>query len=375
LYGSPAISNIFSSSDAWVAPLKVRTGPDGALWVLDWYNYLFLVNPATPATNSAWRNALREKTRVRIYRIVPADGSTQPVPNLSNASVSQLVAALGHPNMFWRTTAQRLLLNRSYTTVERNDLLDTLQKILLTDRTVDSTYGTSPKVLHAMWVVAGMKQYTFTANPTRWDSTFKNLLLHPAWTVRRNAVLAMPANQTTSNSIVAQCAVNDVHAHVRIQALATLIANPAPSTAATMVATYHNTDSYSTAAYTSAGTTKVTEIAGTERPGTCPAYATPVYVGAGAANIANPRNFARKDLRFEARDGGFVLMNNLQLGSGELSVSDLRGKVVFRSTYNASTASWSNPAAKNMNLPVYFYSFREIGGASFTGRIALSSQL
>jgi hypothetical protein len=195
-------------------------------------------------------------------------------------------------------------------------------------------------------------------------------LVHPAWTVRRNALLALPATVASAEAIKSQCAVNDVHAHVRIQALATLIRLPAPASgAAEMVATYHNTDSHSTGAFTAAGTTKVVDVAGTTRPGTCPSYGTPVSIG----QVQGVRTFDRKDLRFEARHGGFVLTNNLQLGSGELTVSDLRGKVVFRSTYNASKASWSNGSATNLSLPVYFYSFREIGGASFNGRITLAS--
>ncbi|MCD6024577.1 MAG: hypothetical protein K0Q91_1493, partial [Fibrobacteria bacterium] len=181
----------------------------------------------------------------------------------------------------------------------------------------------------------------------------------------------------SSDAIVAQCAVNDVHPHVRIQALAKLIANPAPTTPASMVQAYRNTDgsgtaatNYANVAFNAAGASKVTEDAvNTERPSTCPAYALPVAIGPNTS----ARDFARRDIRFQVRDGGFVLANNLQLGSGQLSVSDLRGKVVFRSTYNASTASWSNPAARNLSLPVYFYTFREIGGASFNGRIVLNA--
>ncbi len=372
IYGNAAVSNIFSGSDGWVAPLKVRTGPDGALWVLDWYNYLFLHNPATPATMAAWRNALREKSRVRIYRIVPADGSTQPVLNLSNASISDLVNALGHPNMLWRTTAQRLLLNRSYAGTERADLLTQLHGILNTDNSADAEFGTSPKVLHAMWVVAGMKQYTFNADPVRWDSTFKKLLLHPAWTVRRNALLAMPPTVASADAIVAQCAVNDVHAHVRIQALAALIANPAPSSPAQMVATYHNLDSYSTAAYTSAGSSKVTEVAGTVRPSTCPAYTPTVAIRSGDLNA---RSYARNDLRFRVFRNGFELKPFGGLPSGDMTIYDLRGAVVFRSTYNSSKMEWSTSTAKGLNLPVYFYSFRGVNGDKFDGRISLADQL
>ena len=369
IYGGSDVSNIFSGTDAWVAPFKVRTGPDGALWVLDWYNYLFLHNPATPATDAAWRNALRYKTRSRIYRIVPSDGSTQPVLNLSNASISDLVNTLGHSNMLWRTTAQRLLLNRTYTTQERTDLLTQLQSILETNRTVDTAFGTSPQVLHAMWVVAGMKQYTFNAEPTRWDTTFKKLLLHPAWTVRRNALLAMPPTVATSNSIVSQCAVNDNHPHVRIQALAALIANPAPGTPATMVASYHNTDSYSTAAFTSAGTSKVTEIAGTSRPSTCPSYLPAVSIRSEAMDT---RAYPRTDLHFRTYQNGFDLLPYGQLASGELTVYDLRGTPVFHSTYNAGKSEWSQKTAKGLNMSVYFYSFRGINGDKFDGKIFLT---
>ncbi len=379
IYGSPAVSNIFSGSDAWVAPLKVRTGPDGALWVLDWYNYLFLHNPASPSTNAAWRNALREKSRVRIYRIMPSDGSTQPVLNLSNASISDLVNALGHPNMLWRTTAQRLLLNRTYTSTERSDLLTQLESILNNNRSVDTAFGTSPQVLHAMWVVAGMKQYTFKVEPTRWDTTFKKLLLHPAWTVRRNALLAMPPTVASSNAIVAQCAVNDVHAHVRIQALAALIANPAPSTPATMVTDFKNTDgtgtgatNYANAAFIAAGASKVTEVAGTARPGTCPSYTQAVSIRSGESDT---RSYARHDLRFRFFRNGFELKPFGGLSSGEMLVYDIRGNIVFRSVYNAKKAEWSAPVAKGLNIPVYFYTFHGINGDTFKGRITLASEL
>jgi putative membrane-bound dehydrogenase-like protein len=376
----PTRSNIFASTDAWTAPLKVRTGPDGALWVLDWYNYLFLHNPASPAQNAAWINVLRAKSRVRIYRIIPESGATDPVLNLSNATVPQLIEALGHSNFTWRMLAQRVLLHRAYTVPERNAIIDSLYSILTTNLQADTIngLGTSPKVLHALWTAAGMKTFTFNANPAKWDSALSGLLLHPAWTVRRNALLAMPVRAASSNAIKTQCAVNDPHPHVRIQALATLITQPAPAGgAAQMVASFRNTDSHSTGAFTAAGSSKVTEIAGTARPNDCPAIKAAsgpvIHPVALQGSQGNRGLSARNDLRFDMRDGGFVLSANAQLKSGELTVSDLRGKVVFRSTYNKATGTWSNASAKDLKQPVYFYSFNENGGATLKGRITLSS--
>ena len=55
----PDRSNIIASTDAWVAPILAKTGPDGAVWVLDWYNYLFLHNPASPMRR---RRRLEQRT-------------------------------------------------------------------------------------------------------------------------------------------------------------------------------------------------------------------------------------------------------------------------------------------------------------------------
>ena len=37
--------NLFASADEWVAPVDAKVGPDGAVWVLDWYNFIVQHNP------------------------------------------------------------------------------------------------------------------------------------------------------------------------------------------------------------------------------------------------------------------------------------------------------------------------------------------
>ncbi len=264
----PARSNIFASTDAWTAPLKARTGPDGGLWVLDWYNYLFLHNPATPATNRAYRHPLRAKSRTRLYRIIPANGATEPVLDLSTANLTELVQTFWNPNFGWRLHAQRLLITRSHTGAEREALLNTLEDILLNNRHVDAV-GINGPVLHALWTLEGMKE--FRANPARWDPVLRQLLLHPAWTVRRNVPLAMPATAASYASLRDQCAVNDMHAHVRVQALQNLTRIPASGSTIQSLSGLRS-DAHITAAYNAAGTGKVTSTSGSVRPGSCPAY-------------------------------------------------------------------------------------------------------
>jgi hypothetical protein len=94
----------------------------------------------------------------------------------------------------------------------------------------------------------------------------------------------------------------------------------------------------------------------------------------GVVSVKASRDFARgiaaRDLGYSRLDDGFQLRPG-QYGSGELTVHDLRGRLVFRSVYNQGTKTWSAPAAHDLKLPVYMYSFRDYSGGSFNGLIRL----
>src|SRR4029077_14310889 len=116
--------NLLAADDEWCAPLMAEVGPDGHVWVLDWYNYIVQHNP-TPAgfrtgKGAAYESDLRDKKHGRIYRIV-YDKTAKPGEkpfSLVNATPEKLVATLRHDNMFWRKQAQRLLVERGERAVE-----------------------------------------------------------------------------------------------------------------------------------------------------------------------------------------------------------------------------------------------------------------
>ncbi|MBI4662751.1 MAG: ThuA domain-containing protein [Verrucomicrobia bacterium] len=65
--------NFAASDDEWTSPIYAEVGPDGALWVVDWYNYVIQHNP-TPrgfrtGKGAAYETPLRDKAHGRIYRI------------------------------------------------------------------------------------------------------------------------------------------------------------------------------------------------------------------------------------------------------------------------------------------------------------------
>ena len=66
--------NLLASDDEWTAPIMAEVGPDGNVWVIDWYNYIVQHNPTPPGfktgKGSAYETDLRDKKHGRIYRLV-----------------------------------------------------------------------------------------------------------------------------------------------------------------------------------------------------------------------------------------------------------------------------------------------------------------
>ena len=103
--------NLYASADAWSAPVAAEVGPDGAVWIADWYNPICNHNPYRKhlelGTGNAFRSNDRDRSHGRIYRVFPAGTKDDPLPNLE--SEADALQALDHPNLFWRLAAQRVL--------------------------------------------------------------------------------------------------------------------------------------------------------------------------------------------------------------------------------------------------------------------------
>jgi len=358
--------NIIASKDAWFAPLKVRTGPDGALWVLDWYNYLFLHNPASPGgAGGAWCQSnncnspgnLRTKTRSRIYRLLPKDGAPQPYLNLgSSATEATLVNALSHTNFMWRLQAQKQLI---YRTTLSAATLDLLEAILKSQATPDAM-GNDPAATHAIWVLEG--RGLLASDAARWAPVVQAALGNSAWATRRNIVQAVPRTAAYGTVLTAACAVNDENAQVRIQAMVA-IDEGATSTQAMWT-------SFDIGKVTSARTAAGISTSGT-RPctpttGALPARVTVSIAAGRAGDLPN-------QLRYNLIGTGLELNVNLQLPSGELVVYDLRGQVAFRSTFE--NGHWSQTSVQNLKMPVYFYTYHSKDGGTLKGQIPMTGNL
>jgi putative membrane-bound dehydrogenase-like protein len=106
---------LLAAGDAWFRPVNFAAGPDGALYLVDYYRPVI----EHPEWGAAHRHdhdhasaLFQGSDRGRIYRIGAAAGHPRPGKLPGAAGTAELVGMLGHPNLWWRRTAQRLLVER-----------------------------------------------------------------------------------------------------------------------------------------------------------------------------------------------------------------------------------------------------------------------
>lgn len=239
-YESTSPINLLASNDEWNAPVMAEVGPDGAVWVIDWYNYIVQHNP-TPhgfktGKGRAYESDLRDKKHGRIYRVVPVTNSGDKLHNidsLSDKSNLELVQVLKHPSFVWRLQAQRLLIER-----KAEDVLPLLVS-LVADQSIDEI-GLNIGAIHALHTLKGLgyvelnEQFKTSSLAVR---CLKNGLSHPSPGVRRNAVAILPTDELGLKILLAhQRLFDDSDVQVRLQAILTLADMPASDQAGVLVA-------------------------------------------------------------------------------------------------------------------------------------------
>jgi putative membrane-bound dehydrogenase-like protein len=215
--------NLFASADEWVAPVDAKAGPDGAVWVLDWYNFIVQHNPTptperggfsgTNGKGNAYENPLRDKSHGRIWRVVSREAKEYEPISLDKERAGDLLDALSNDNMFWRMTAQRLL-------VERGNL-DVLQRLfdLVTNLDTNES-GDNYAAIHALWTIDGLGAVT---KDDKAEDIVKGALNHPSAGVRKAAIQILSKSFWTEESVTKSNVLNDKDPNTRLAAIVSLI--------------------------------------------------------------------------------------------------------------------------------------------------------
>ena len=127
--------DFIKSEDPWFRPVNIKLGPDGALYVADFYNAI-IGHYEVPLDHPK-----RDKQRGRIWRITYKGKKNEPI-KLATASAAELIAQLNAENLPTRSLATDQLTDRIGA-----DAVEPL-KVALADRAT-----TSRQYVHAMWAL------------------------------------------------------------------------------------------------------------------------------------------------------------------------------------------------------------------------------
>lgn len=137
-------THFLTSTDYWFKPIHSRVGPDGALYLVDFYNQIASHNDTRGNPHGA-RNAATRPDRdhhfTRLYRIKHNGSQALPAFQLNTNNPVLLVAMLDHPNGWVRTTANRLLSEGAGQTVG--------EELKLQATKASTAYGR----MQALWVL------------------------------------------------------------------------------------------------------------------------------------------------------------------------------------------------------------------------------
>ncbi|MBI0398356.1 PVC-type heme-binding CxxCH protein [Cyclobacterium marinum] len=215
--------NLLASSDEWFSPVHAEVGPDGAVWIADWYNFIIQHNP-TPkgfenGEGNAYINPLRDSKHGRIYRLIYQGGDYKTM-NIDPSNNKDLISGLKSGNMFWRMTAQKLIVENQNTSII-DDLLQ-----LIADQSVDEIGLNSPAI-HALWTLHGIGALD-GSNAKAMEGATK-ALKHPAAGVRKNAIRVLPKSKEALKAILGANLIKDKDLNTRKEAILALAEMPSSS--------------------------------------------------------------------------------------------------------------------------------------------------
>jgi putative membrane-bound dehydrogenase-like protein len=156
--------DLLAANDAWFMPVAQKTGPDGCLYILDWYDRYHCYQDARRDPAGI------DRLKGRLYRVRYQDTPRAAAFDLARETDERLIERLASANVFDRDLAQRLLAERNHPAANAR-----LEALVLG--------GDAPRKarMHALWARLG-------AGPVETEFLLR-LLAHPApgfraWGVR-----------------------------------------------------------------------------------------------------------------------------------------------------------------------------------------------
>ncbi|WP_216359348.1 PVC-type heme-binding CxxCH protein [Sediminicola luteus] len=196
------LPDFLTSQDDWFRPVNMEFGPDGCLYILDWYNKIISHNEL-PTTHPD-----RDKAHGRIFRVRYTGAKKREVPNMYEVPTAELVQHLKSPSLWQKRAAWHQISDRPKAETQ------TLKKEL--EALIQDTSSDTPTKIAALWSIEGIGDYS--------EAALNSLLQAQDHNLRREAVRAMNSFMLDFDTIVATIAplAQDKSPMVRAQVLRTL---------------------------------------------------------------------------------------------------------------------------------------------------------
>lgn len=185
-----------ASTDSWFHPVNLTTGPDGCLYVADFYRQSVEHPQFVPEPIRKTIDFRVGTDHGRVWRIRRKSEPAAKLARLDQATAAQLVDSLGNTNGWVRDTAQRMLVTRKDAAA-----------VLLKEAAIKSSSPLARS--HALWTLHGLGQLD--------ESTLNAAMKNSSAEVREQALIAAERQVATSPSIQSalQRLVDDSNSRVR----------------------------------------------------------------------------------------------------------------------------------------------------------------
>src|SRR5580765_7602909 len=138
--------DLLNGNDAWFMPVALKVGPDGCLYVLDWYDRYHCSQDAARDPEGV------DRLKGRLYRLSYENTPRAGKLDLAGETSDQLIARLGRGNIYLRETAQRILTERLISGAGARELRAKLEKAV----EIGANAASDRKArLHSLWVLTG----------------------------------------------------------------------------------------------------------------------------------------------------------------------------------------------------------------------------
>ncbi|WP_373330843.1 PVC-type heme-binding CxxCH protein [Salmonirosea aquatica] len=138
-YASQQVEDLLWTDDVAFRPVDINVGPDGAIYVADWYN------PIIQHGEVDFYDPRRDHEHGRIWRITAKGRPLVRKPNLTKASTLELLDALKVPEEWTRTQAKQTLKLRG-----ADEVVPALKKWIINLDKSDPDY--EHQLLEALWL-------------------------------------------------------------------------------------------------------------------------------------------------------------------------------------------------------------------------------